>query len=165
MEQSATNSPVSENESDQNLGWAENLLAQVNKIRLKERIDNSNRIDAYGRELKQLRKVTRGELLNESLEADDDVGDTTQTNIDSPQFHYHNPQPAPNRSDGGKLAKYLIGAGLLATGAGAGIGLPILADAISSKPPTEAPSQEAAEPKTQTSTKIIDWQVGEPIVE
>lgn len=52
------------------------------------------------------------------------------------QFHYHQPPVAmPVHGGLGTLAKLAIGAGLLGTGVGAGVGIPLLLDALKPKPP------------------------------
>ena len=51
------------------------------------------------------------------------------------QFHYHPPAATPAQSGLGTLAKLAIGAGLLGTGVGAGVGIPLLLDALKPQPP------------------------------
>lgn len=55
--------------------------------------------------------------------------------------HYHVPpdQPTAKPSTLGTLAKLAIGAGLIATGAGAGVGGLMIANALTSKPAAVAP--------------------------
>lgn len=93
-------------------------------------------------------------------ESDDDMGNSIR--VESPETHNH--YPAPIKESG--LAKALIGAGLLATGIGIPAGAWFVADALKSKPaPVVAPVEQPSEVETKTETKIIDWSVGQPIVE
>lgn len=90
-----------------------------------------------------------------------EMGDTVRFN--SPDNHYHYdpnnpptmPTPIPTtQSKGiGTLAKLAIGAGLLGTGIGAGVGIPLLIDALS--------DTVTVEMKLET----MDWRLGQPIVE
>lgn len=76
-----------------------------------------------------------------------DMGDTIRFN--SPDNHYY-----PEKSKGiGTLAKLAIGAGLLGTGVGAGVGIPLLIDALSNTTVTE------------TVLETMDWRLGQPVVE
>ncbi len=81
-----------------------------------------------------------------------DMGDSIRFN--SPETHIH----LPEKSKGlGTLAKLAIGAGLLGTGVGAGVGVPLIIDALS--------SEVTAPTSAETITNTIDWKIGKPIVE
>ena len=79
------------------------------------------------------------------------MGDTARFN--SPDNHYHYPQ----KQGLGEIAKTAIAAGLLGTGIGAGIGGPMLIDALTgeTKPPVVQPG----------TNEIRDWELLPPIVE
>lgn len=99
--------------------------------------------------------------LGSSPPASDDMNFNAR--IDSPETHHHvhqAPITPPSKSSG--IGKLLLGAGLLATGVGAGVGVPLIADAIRSKPKTVI---EQPESKTIIRTEREGWEVGEPIVE
>lgn len=89
-------------------------------------------------------------------ESDDEMGHIV---LGDYRIDQHLPEP-PKPS---QLGKILLGAGLLATGIGGPLGAWFVADAIRNKP---APAPvEQVQPETKTETKVIDWTVGEPIVE
>lgn len=167
MEQSENPSPTNGTASPENLDWKERLLKQVNQVRLEEKIADKNRLEEYASEMKRFRKRTLDKLLPSSGK-DDDVGDTRTTNIDSPQHHHHYPAPiAPTPKPSG-IGKALLGAGLLATGIGGPLGAYFVADAIKSQPapaPIVQPAESEIKTQIKTETKVIDWTVGEPIVE
>ena len=81
-----------------------------------------------------------------------DVADSIR--INSPDYHDHYPEPSKGI---GTLAKLAIGAGLLGTGIGTGVGIPLIIDALSSKASPPA--------SVETNTNTIDWKLGKPIVE
>ena len=115
--------------------------------------------------MKEFRKRTLDKLLpSQTADEADEVGDST--NIDCPQYHYHQQAPAPKPS---VLGKAMIGAGLLATGVGAPLGAYFVADALS-KPPVAIvqpiqPEVKPVEPEIIDNSKTFDWRVGDPIVE
>lgn len=82
--------------------------------------------------------------------------------INSPEYHLA-PPPAPPKKGLGTIGKLALGAGLLATGAGIGFGIPLLIDALSTETITET--------TTETETTIehpgsdADWRLGTPRVE
>ncbi len=90
---------------------------------------------------------------------DDEMGDT-QINVgDSTHHHYE----TPGKGRLGTIAKLAIGAGLLGTGAGASIAIPMLANALKKDPPTVEPVKPV-EPIILPG-EIRDWKLGQPIVE
>lgn len=94
----------------------------------------------------------RYDNLKPELDDGDPVGDVTRFN--SPDTHYHFPEKSKSKGLG-TLAKLAIGAGLLGTGAGATVGIPILIDVLTSKVTTSV----------ETRTNTNDWRIGQPIVE
>lgn len=72
-------------------------------------------------------KATFGEGVDMPDEGDDTV------NVDSPSVvnNYYEKSPDASRPSAmGTMAKLAIGAGLISTGAGAGVGVPMLLDAL-----------------------------------
>ena len=133
---------------------------------MNDRIADSNRINGYASEMKQFRKRTLDKLLPAQSEEVADVGDSTTTNIDSPQHHHYYLQPAAKPSG---LGKMLVGAGLLAAGIGGPLTGYLVADALKPKPdppPVVQPAEpELVEPEIIDNSKTFDWRVGDPIID
>lgn len=94
--------------------------------------------------------------------ADDDMGHMVLGDMKT-EHHYHEnqPQQTPPRKSGW-IAKTLAGAALIATGAGATVGVPLLLDGIRSRLTPSPVVQPEPETKTETVYKKEDWSVGEP---
>lgn len=109
---------------------------------------------------------------NEGDGATDAAGDDEmEVRFDSPQncdnthTHHHYPAPIPLPKPGlGKLAKLAVGAGLLATGLGTGVAIPLIANALltPSQKPAPAPATTPAADDTDTWHKMIFWPPKEP---
>jgi len=101
-----------------------------------------------------------GEIEGEAQEMPGDI------NVDSPTTT-HNHYAEPKKKAGG-LAKLVLGAGLLATGAGAGIGGSLVLDVLRDRLATPAPA-EVIEPtvkpaeKTPDSERKYSLDLGDPI--
>lgn len=63
----------------------------------------------------------------------------------------------------GVLGKALLGAGLLATGAGMGVGIPLLLDAAKDVPAIVQPETQPAQPETKTVKEVYDFEVLPPV--
>ena len=119
--------------------------------------DNQKVLDSSNQRSERFQQWEAGDVLKLkgiATQADRASGigsDDMQISIDSPVTttnHYVTP-PTPSRGPGfGTLAKLAIGAGLLGTGVGAGVGIPLLLDALKPKPPVVI--REPGETKTIT---------------
>ena len=87
------------------------------------------------------------------------MSDTFRFNSPDNHDHYHFSEETKGEQPKGigTLSKLAIGAGLLGTGIGTGVGIPLILDAMSSKPNPQV--------SVETNTETIDWKLGTPIVE
>lgn len=82
-----------------------------------------------------------------------EMSDTYRFNSPDTHTHYYEEKPKGLST----LAKLAVGAGLLSTGVGAGVGTTLLIDALAAKPEHTV--------SVETKTETMDWRLGQPIVE
>ena len=121
-----------------------------------QKLDNQNR-----RTLKLADRVS--EILLGNGDGESENEETSQMiRIDSPDIHHHYSAETPNTESKGisTLLKAAVVAGLIGSGAGAWVGIPLAIDALTSPPPVIRPAEIIIQP-----SEIHDWKLGEPVVE
>lgn len=117
-------------------------------------------------ESKWARKQWGSDGANALTEAD--MGDMIAGN-QTIEHHYHYPEPpakaepaTPATSTAGTLAKLAVGAGMLATGAGAGVGGYLIADALKNQEPTQVIVEQPPATTVEVPDSDYELMLGEP---
>lgn len=116
--------------------WMETLLNQYGKLKIAaeavELQDNQRVLEQDSAVVNAHHRRYFGDAFKPP-ETDDVI------HIGDQVIHQHAPPPARKRSRAGGLLKMALGAGLLATGVGGGIGIGLILDGLLNRPPAVQP--------------------------
>jgi len=135
------------------IGKLQVLPRLLTTMRLKNSLEAED--DLAQRDAEAYHQLLHGDRAGSPKKSGDEMGDNIYLG------DYRVDQHLPSKPQSSGLAKAVLGAGLLASGAGAAYGLPLIADALT--PETQIEPETETDPEVRT--QIFDYEIGEPVVE